>query len=94
MTNEEKTRYVRSHMKMSLFGRTAKAILASIPESLVNSLTAEQLVVIADALHAAHEAGKAKAEAEILAEAWTHVGNRGAQSLAIRDCLCHCSDLS
>jgi hypothetical protein len=36
--------------------------------SLIESLTAEQLVAVADALHAGHEAGKAKAEAEILAE--------------------------
>ena len=68
MSNEEKFSYVRTHLKMVPFRRTAKAILASIPASLIEALTVEQLVVVADALHAGHEAGKAKAEEEILAE--------------------------
>jgi len=68
MSNEEKLSYVRSQMKMAPFQRTAKAIASSIPASLIAPLTAEQLVVVADALHSAHEAGKAKAEAEILVE--------------------------
>jgi hypothetical protein len=68
MSNEEKLSYVRSQMKMAPFGRTAKVIIASIPVTLIEHLSVEQLVVVADALHAAHEAGKAKAEAEILAE--------------------------
>jgi hypothetical protein len=68
MSNEEKLSYIRSHMKMAPCQRTAKAIVASIPASLIAPLTAEQLVVVADALHAAHEVGKAKAEEEILAE--------------------------
>lgn len=68
MSNEEKLSYVCSRMKMAPFQRTAKAIVASIPASLIEPLTAEQLVGVADALHAAHETGKAKAEAEILAE--------------------------
>jgi hypothetical protein len=63
-----KSEYVRSHMKMAPYWRIAKAIIASIPASLIEPLTAEQLVVVADALHAAHESGTAKAEAEILAE--------------------------
>ena len=68
MSNEEKLTYVRKQIKMAPFWRTAKAIIASIPTSLIEPLTAEQLVVVADALHAAHETGKAKAETEILAE--------------------------
>jgi hypothetical protein len=68
MSNEEKFSYVRSHIKMAPCWRTAKAIIASIPASLIAPLTAEQLIVVADALHSAHESGKAKAEAEILAE--------------------------
>jgi hypothetical protein len=68
MSNEEKLSYVLNQMKMAHYRRTAKAIIASIPESLIEPLTAEQLVVVADALHASHEVGKAKAEAEILAE--------------------------
>lgn len=68
MSNEEKLSYVSSRMKMAPYSRTAKAIIASIPASLIEHLTAEKLVVVADALHSAHEAGKAKAEAEILAE--------------------------
>ena len=68
MSKEEKLGYVRNRMKMAPYSRTAKAIIASIPASLIEPLTAEQLVVIADALHSAHEAGKAKAEAEVLAE--------------------------
>lgn len=68
MSNEEKISYVRGHIKMASFHRTAKAIVASIPASVIAPLTAEQLVVVADALHASHESGKAKAEAEILAE--------------------------
>jgi hypothetical protein len=55
-------------MKMAPFQRTAKAIIASIPVSLIEPLTAEQLVAVSDALHASHEVGKAKAEEEILAE--------------------------
>lgn len=72
MTNEEKLNYVRKQMKMAPFWRSAKAIIASIPPSLIATLTAEQLVVVADALHASHEAGKAKAEAEVLAEGATY----------------------
>lgn len=68
MSNEEKLSYVRSKMKMAPFQRTAKAIIASIPVTLIENLSGEQLVEVADALHAAHEAGKAKAEAEVLAE--------------------------
>lgn len=68
MSNNEKLSNVRSRMKMAPYSRTAKAIIASIPASLIEPLTAQQLVVIADALHLAHEAGKAKAEAEILSE--------------------------
>lgn len=68
MTNEEKLEHVRRNMKMTSYHRTAQAIATSIPSSLVESLTAEQLVVVADALHGAHEAGKAKAEQEILTE--------------------------
>jgi hypothetical protein len=68
MKNEEKISYVRNHMKMTPFWRTSRAIIASIPAPLIENLTAEQLVVVADALHAAHEAGKAKAEKEILTE--------------------------
>jgi hypothetical protein len=68
MSNEEKLSYVRNQMKMAPFQRTAKAIIASIPASLIATLSAEQLVVVADALHDAHNTGKAKAEAEILAE--------------------------
>jgi hypothetical protein len=68
MTNEEKLSYVRSQIKMAPFPRTAKAILASIPASLIVNLSVEQLVVVSDALHAAHEKGKAKAEAEVLTE--------------------------
>jgi hypothetical protein len=68
MSNVEKLSYVRSQMKMAPFQRTAKAIIASIPVTLIEHLSAEQLVVVADALHSAHEAGKAKAETEILAE--------------------------
>jgi len=68
MSNDEKLNYVRSHIKMAPFWRTAKAIIKSIPVSMIEPLTGEQLVVVADALHAAHESGKAKAEAEILAE--------------------------
>ena len=68
MSTEEKLNYVSTHIKMAPFWRTAKAIVSSIPASLVDHLSAEQLVVLADALHAAHKTGKAKAEAEILAE--------------------------
>jgi hypothetical protein len=68
MSNEEKLSYVLNQMKMAHYRRTAKAIVASIPASLIESLTAKQLAVVADALHASHEAGKAKAEEEILAE--------------------------
>ena len=68
MSNEEKLSYVRSQMKMAPFQRTAKAIIASIPASLIEHLSGEQLVVIADALHYSHESGKAKAEEEILTE--------------------------
>lgn len=68
MTHEEKLEHVRKNIKMAAFHRTVKAITASIPLSLVKSLTAEQLVVVADALHRAHEAGKAKAEQEVLTE--------------------------
>jgi hypothetical protein len=68
MSNEEKLGYVRSRMKMAPYGQTAKAIIASIPVSLIEPLTAEQLVVVADALHSAHEMGKAKTETEILTE--------------------------
>ena len=68
MSNEEKLSYFRKQMKMAPFHHTAKAIVASIPVSLIAPLTAEQLVLVADALHSAHEKGKAKAEAEILAE--------------------------
>lgn len=66
MTTKEK--YVRQHMRMGDFPTTADAIIDSIPASLFDSLTGEQLVVVADALHAAHQAGKAVAEREILAE--------------------------
>ncbi len=68
MSNEEKLIYVRNNIKMAPFWRTAKAIIASIPVTLIEHLSGEQLVVVADALHEAHESGKAKAEAEILAE--------------------------
>ncbi|MFP5229452.1 MAG: hypothetical protein ACLGXA_17715 [Acidobacteriota bacterium] len=68
MSNKEKLERVRTNMKMAAFRRTANAIVASIPPSLVESLTAEQLVVVADALHGAHEAGKVKAEEEALIE--------------------------
>lgn len=68
MSNEEKLSYVRSHIKMASFHRTAEAIVASIPASVIAPLTAEQLVAVADALHSAHETGKARAVAEILAE--------------------------
>jgi hypothetical protein len=68
MSNDEKLSYVGSHIKMASFHRTAEAILASIPASVITPLTAEQLVEVADALHAAHQKGKGNAEAEILAE--------------------------
>jgi predicted cobalt transporter CbtA len=68
MTNEEKLHHVFNRMKMAAFTRTVEAIVASILMSLIQPLTAEQLVLVADALHAAHQAGKAKAEEEILAE--------------------------
>ena len=68
MTNTEKLNHVRSHMKMAAFGGTANAIASCILPSLIALLTAEQLVVVADALNAAHQAGKAKAEEEILTE--------------------------
>lgn len=68
MTKTEKLNHVLNHLKMAGYPRTAKAIVASIPASLIEHLTAEQLVVVADALHAAYQAGKAKAEGEILAE--------------------------
>ena len=68
MLGERKLRYVRKNMKMAPFRRTAEAIMASIPVTLIAQLTAAQLVVVADALHAAHGGGKARAEAEVLAE--------------------------
>ena len=64
----DKMKAVRQQMKMGAFGRTAHAILASIPQRLANELSADQLVLVADALHGAHQSGKAKAEEEILTE--------------------------
>jgi hypothetical protein len=64
----DKMKALRQQMKMGAFGRTAHAILGSIPQRLANELSCDQLVLVADALHEAHQSGKAKAEEEILRE--------------------------
>jgi len=68
VSETDKMNAVRQQMKMGSFHRTADAILASIPQRLVDELSAKQLVLVADALHAAHGSGRAKAEQEILTE--------------------------
>jgi hypothetical protein len=59
---------VRNKMKMAAYHRTADAIIKSIPPQLVEELTSEQLILVADALHTAHQSGKAAAERDILIE--------------------------
>lgn len=63
-----KLEIVRKRMKMSPFHRTANAIIKSIPPQLIEELNSEQLILVADALHAAHQNGEAQAERDILAE--------------------------
>jgi hypothetical protein len=63
-----KLEIVRNKMKMAAFHRTADANIKSIPPQLVEELTSEQLTLVADAPHAAHEAGRAAAERDILTE--------------------------
>jgi hypothetical protein len=63
VSETDKMNAVRQQMKMGSFHRTADAILASIPQRLVDELSAKQLVLVADALHAALKEEKRAAEA-------------------------------
>jgi hypothetical protein len=69
--------YIRLNMRMAAFGRTADAIIASIPDTLIETLTPAQLVQVADALHAAHQEGKAQAERDVLAEGAIYSPDQG-----------------
>jgi hypothetical protein len=68
MTHTTKINRIRHNMQMAAYGRTAQAIMASIPDDLFDRISAHDLTIIANALHAAHQAGKAKAEADVLDE--------------------------
>ena len=68
MNHTIKINRIARNMQMAAYGRTSSAILASIPDALLDNLTSTQLVLVADALHAAHQAGKAQAERDMLAE--------------------------
>jgi len=68
MSHTIKINRMRRNMQMAAYGSTTSAILTSIPDALLDALTSAQLVVVADALHAAHQAGKAQAERDVLAE--------------------------
>jgi hypothetical protein len=63
-----KLEIVRNKMKMAAYHRTADAIIKSIPPQLLEELTSAQLILVADALHAAHQSGQAAAERDILIE--------------------------
>jgi hypothetical protein len=54
-----KYKVVRSNIKMAAIAPTADAILESIPQPLWGVLTSKQLLLVAEALHAAHQAGHA-----------------------------------
>jgi hypothetical protein len=68
MNHNTKIARVRRNMRMAAYGRTAQAILEQIPDALLEQLTSAQLVIVADAIHAAHQGGKAKGEADVLTE--------------------------
>ena len=68
MTHNTKITRTRKGIKMAAFGRTATAIMAQIPDALIEQLTSAQLILVADAIHAAHQGGKAKGEADVLVE--------------------------
>ena len=68
MTHNIKLGRIRQRMKMAAYGRTAAAIMAQIPDALIERLTSTQLVLVADAIHAAHQGGKARGEADVLVE--------------------------
>ena len=68
MTHSTKITRVRRNISMAAYGRTAAAIMAQIPDALIDQLTSAQLVLVANAIHAAHQGGKAKAEKDVLAE--------------------------
>lgn len=68
MSHQIKINRVANNMKMAAYWRTAEAIMAQIPYVLVEQLTSAQLVMVADAIHAAHQGGKAKAERDVLSE--------------------------
>jgi len=68
MTHSTKITRVRRNISMAAYGRTAAAILVQIPDDLFDQLTSAQLVLVADAIHAAHQGGKAKAEKDALIE--------------------------
>jgi hypothetical protein len=68
MTHNTKLTRIRKNMSMAAYGRTAAAIMAQIPEALIEQLTSAQLVMVANAIHAAHQGGKAKAERDVISE--------------------------
>ena len=68
MTHNIKLSRIRQGMKMAAYSRTAAAIMAQIPDALIDRLTSAQLVLVADAIHAAHQGGKARGEADVLVE--------------------------
>ena len=68
MSHAIKINRIARNMQMAAYGRTRTAILASIHDALLDALTSAQLVIVADALHTAHQAGKAQAERDVLTE--------------------------
>jgi hypothetical protein len=68
MTHNTKITCTRIGMRMAAYDRTAAAIMAQIPDALIEQLTSAQLILVADAIHTAHQGGRAKAEADVLVE--------------------------
>lgn len=68
MNHNTKIVRTRKGMKMAAYGSTSAAIMAQIPDALIEQLTSAQLILVADAIHAAHQGGKAKGEADVLIE--------------------------
>lgn len=55
---------MRRNISMANYPQTAQAIIDSVPPALFDSLTSEQLVLVADALHSAYWCGRLSAEDE------------------------------
>jgi hypothetical protein len=68
MNHSIKINRIRRQMSMAAYPRTVEAIMASIPSGLLAEIPSKYLVLIANALHMAHRAGKDQAERDVLAE--------------------------